>query len=273
MWEFLKGQHEGQGGRGRKLRPAGLVGAALAHGSGLLRCSVRCCGLSSRSAQSGHHWIRSLTRSDNATDSSTTRQASSEHDGRALPGPSRCNLRRTRAYLAPDFSRTSLSRPSFSVVLGESAVGNWGSAIAKVIGINTKKAFFFQDEVPMYTFEEQFQGRLLHELINERHENPKYLPGIQLPHNIRADPDIRRVVAGAHVLVFVMPHQFIKSLCTEIQGHVLPGAKAISLVKGFDCENNQINLMSEFIRKTLHIECCSLSGANVAEGVAAEQFR
>jgi len=43
-------------------------------------------------------------------------------------------------------------------------------------------------------------------------------------------------------------------------------------VKGFDCENNQINLMSEFVRKTLNIECSSLSGANVAEGVAREQF-
>lgn len=153
------------------------------------------------------------------------------------------------------------------------SAGNWGSAIAKVIGINTKKAFFFQDEVPMYVFEERFQGRLLHDLINEQNENPKYLPGIQLPPNIRAESDIRRVVSGAHVLVFVMPHQFIKALCTEIQGHILPGAKAISLVKGFDCENNQINLMSEFIRKTLNIECASLSGANVAEGVAAEQFR
>lgn len=132
---------------------------------------------------------------------------------------------------------------------------------------------FLQDEVPMYVHEESFEGRKLHDVINERHENPKYLPGITLPDNIVADSDIRRVVSGAHVLVFVMPHQFIKGLCQRMQGHVTPGAKAISLVKGFDCENNQINLMSEYIRKTLGIECCSLSGANVAEGVAQEQFR
>lgn len=74
------------------------------------------------------------------------------------------------------------------------------------------------------------------------------------------------------VLVFVMPHQFIKPLCAEMRGHILPGAKGISLVKGFDCEHNKINLMSEYIRSTLGIECCSLSGANVAEGVASEQF-
>lgn len=91
----------------------------------------------------------------------------------------------------------------------------------------------------MYVFEEKFEGRFLHDVINEKNENPKYLPGIALPPNIRAESGIRRVVSGAHVLVFVMPHQFIKPLCTEIQGHILPGAKAISLVKGFDCENNQ----------------------------------
>jgi glycerol-3-phosphate dehydrogenase (NAD+) len=95
---------------------------------------------------------------------------------------------------------------------------------------------------------------------------------VKLPANIVATPNLREAVKDAHVLVFVMPHQFIKSLCHEIQGHVLPGAKAISLVKGFDCEGNQINLMSEYIRKTLGIECSSLSGANVAEGVANEQF-
>jgi glycerol-3-phosphate dehydrogenase (NAD+) len=150
--------------------------------------------------------------------------------------------------------------------------GNWGSAVAKIIGVNTKKAFFFEDKVKMYVYEETFNGKKLHDIINERHVNEKYLPGIKLPDNIIASPDIHSVVAGAHVLVFVMPHQFIKPLCTQMQGHILPGAKGISLVKGFDCELGRINLMSEYIRKTLNIDCASLSGANVAEGVAAEQF-
>jgi len=68
----------------------------------------------------------------------------------------------------------------------------------------------------MYVHEEPFEGRKLHDVINERHENPKYLPGIALPHNIVAESDIRRVVSGAHVLVFVMPHQFMK-VCFAMQ--------------------------------------------------------
>ncbi len=88
--------------------------------------------------------------------------------------------------------------------------GNWGSAIAKIVGINTKKAFFFQDEVQMYVYEEIYKGRKLHELINETHENPKYLPGIALPQNIRAVSNIREVVANAHVLIFVRWHTTLR---------------------------------------------------------------
>jgi len=67
--------------------------------------------------------------------------------------------------------------------------------------------------VDMYVYEEMFQGRKLHDIINETHENKKYLPGIKIPDNVRAVPDIKKVVTGAHVLIFVMPHQFIKPLC------------------------------------------------------------
>ncbi len=84
--------------------------------------------------------------------------------------------------------------------------------------------------------------------------------GITLPDNLVAIPDLRTAISGAHILVFVMPHQFIKSLCREMQGHVVSGAKAISLVKGFDCEHNQINLISSYVRQTLGIECSTLSG-------------
>lgn len=124
----------------------------------------------------------------------------------------------------------------------------------------------------MYVYEEQVNGKKLTEIINTEHENVKYLPGVKLPDSIVAVPDIRDAVQGAHLLVFVMPHQFVKSLCRQMQGHLLPGCKAISLIKGFDCENNKINLITQYIRGILNIECCSLSGANVAADVANEQF-
>ncbi len=62
----------------------------------------------------------------------------------------------------------------------------------------------------MYVYEEIYKGRKLHELINETHENPKYLPGIALPQNIRAVSNIREVVANAHVLIFVRWHTTLR---------------------------------------------------------------
>lgn len=45
------------------------------------------------------------------------------------------------------------------------------------------------------------------EIINEEHENRKYLPGVALGENVVAIPDIGEAVKGATVLIFVMPHQ------------------------------------------------------------------
>lgn len=36
----------------------------------------------------------------------------------------------------------------------------------------------------MWVYEEEVEGRKLSELVNERHENVKYLPGVALPGNI-----------------------------------------------------------------------------------------
>ncbi|KAF8823021.1 putative glycerol-3-phosphate dehydrogenase (gpdh), partial [Cardiosporidium cionae] len=52
-----------------------------------------------------------------------------------------------------------------------------------------------------------------------------------------------------------------------------PNAKAISLIKGLYVDDlHKPKLSSEIIKETLGLECCVLSGANVAKDVADEQF-
>eukprot|EP00079_Xenopus_tropicalis_P039031 XP_017952802.1 PREDICTED: glycerol-3-phosphate dehydrogenase 1-like protein [Xenopus tropicalis] len=75
--------------------------------------------------------------------------------------------------------------------------GNWGSAIAKVIGNNIKKCASFQPTVNMWVFEELIEGRKLTEIINQEHENIKYLPGHKLPHNVVRLP---RITSGMFLL-------------------------------------------------------------------------
>lgn len=59
-----------------------------------------------------------------------------------------------------------------------------GSAIAKIVGANAKKQNSFADRVTMYVYEEIIDGRKLTEIINETHENVKYLPGHKIPENV-----------------------------------------------------------------------------------------
>ncbi|KAJ9060517.1 glycerol-3-phosphate dehydrogenase [Entomophthora muscae] len=150
--------------------------------------------------------------------------------------------------------------------------GNWGSAIAKIIGRNVSKHAEFSTEVNMWVYEEQVNGRRLTEIINTDHINVKYLPGIKLPENVIAVPDVKAAAANATTLVFVLPHQFIGSICKQLKGTLPPNCKAISLIKGVSVNADGISMISDLISSELDIEVSTLSGANISSEVAEENF-
>ncbi|KAK3558575.1 hypothetical protein QTP86_021650 [Hemibagrus guttatus] len=150
--------------------------------------------------------------------------------------------------------------------------GNWGSAISRIIGQNVKASNRFDPLVNMWVFEEFINGRKLTDIINTEHENVKYLPGHKLPKNVIAVPDITEAVAGADILVFVVPHQFIGKLCDQMKPHVKPGAIGISLIKGVDEGPSGLRLISDIIRGKLELDVSVLMGANIATEVAEEKF-
>ncbi|XP_020300218.1 glycerol-3-phosphate dehydrogenase [NAD(+)], cytoplasmic-like [Pseudomyrmex gracilis] len=151
--------------------------------------------------------------------------------------------------------------------------GNWGSAIAKIVGKNAKTQSSFDDRVTMYVYEEIINGRKLTEIINETHENVKYLPGHKLPENVIAVPDVVDAAKDADILIFVVPHQFIRRICSTLQGKIKPTAVGLSLIKGFDKkEGGGIELISHIISEQLQIPVSVLMGANLASEVADEMF-
>jgi len=150
--------------------------------------------------------------------------------------------------------------------------GNWGSAIAGIVGRNVKEADIFHTDVKMWVFEEILDGQKLTEMINTKHENVKYLPGIKLPENVIAEPDAIEAAKDATFLIFVLPHQFVKGLCTQLKGHIRPDAKAISLIKGMSVKETGPELISQLINDILGINVSTLCGANIADEVAKGQF-
>lgn len=154
--------------------------------------------------------------------------------------------------------------------------GNWGSTIARIVGYNVldnKNQSKFEREVRMWVFEEDINGRKLTSIINEDHENVRYLPGIKLPCNVVATPDLAHAADGADILVFVVPHQFLKRLCTQIKPHLKPSAYGLSLMKGLAASGEHgIQLLTDLIREELHIPCAVMMGANLASEVSTENY-
>uniref|UniRef100_A0A4X2KIA2 Glycerol-3-phosphate dehydrogenase [NAD(+)] n=2 Tax=Vombatus ursinus TaxID=29139 RepID=A0A4X2KIA2_VOMUR len=150
--------------------------------------------------------------------------------------------------------------------------GNWGTTIARIIGSNVMNSKTFDNKVKLWVFEEIVDGRKLSDIINEEHENKKYLPGYKLTPNVVAVPDLMKAVDNADILLFILPHEFIQKICCEIAGHLKPGAFGISLIKGIHESPGTLKLTSHIIQEMLGIEISVLMGANIANEVADEKF-
>ena len=154
------------------------------------------------------------------------------------------------------------------VIIGS---GNFGSAMSTVIAPNVR-------ELTMWVFEETLSnGEKLSDMVNKFRENPRYLPGVTLPSNLLAQPDLASACADATLLVFCLPHQFLPSVLPTIRASAHKNAHAISLIKGVDFEeevgNGGLSLISETISRGLGgMSCSVLSGANVASEIARGEF-
>lgn len=161
-------------------------------------------------------------------------------------------------------------RSSFQPKVAVIGSGNFGSVIAKVVGENLQR-LDNDTEVKMWVFEEDIDGEKLTKVINSRHENVKYLPGIRLPKNVRACPDLSETCRDANVLLFVAPHQFLPSILRQLRGKVSPSTTCLSLIKGVETEGKELKRYTEMIQEALGVENCgAMMGANVAMDIARQ---
>ena len=119
--------------------------------------------------------------------------------------------------------------------------------------------------------------RKLSEVINEENENVKYLPGVKLGPNVRAEPDLASSVKGADVLLICAPHQhagrIVRGLVGAVNVKETAGGSsqktvALSLIKGMRVRPEGPQLISAMIERVLGVETAVLMGANIAEEVA-----
>lgn len=172
-----------------------------------------------------------------------------------------------------EWSKSDADAPKNKFRIGVVGSGNWSSALSKHLATNVlENPDLFEREVKMWVYEEQIDGKNLTEIINTKHENVKYLPGIQLPENLVAEPDLLKAAEGADLLVFNLPHQFLPKICDQLKKLDLQGVRAISCLKGLEVNKNGVFLLSDYIKNTLGVHCGVLSGANLAPEVAKELY-
>ncbi len=148
-----------------------------------------------------------------------------------------------------------LSSGSKATVLG---AGAWGTVLAKVLA---EKG----DDVWLWARRSD-----LAEPINEDHENVRYLPGITLPHNLRATHDLVRALDGANLVVFVAPSHATREVARLAAPYIPRGVPLVSATKGI--ENDSLMFMDEVLTSELPSDCADrlalLSGPSFARELA-----
>lgn len=172
-------------------------------------------------------------------------------------------------WFVDDFNILKSSLKRYTVAMVGS--GAWACAAVKLVAQNTLRCDpgdTFTDTVTMWVYEEEVDGKPLTSIINEMHENVKYLPGHHLGDNVVATPSLISAVQDADIIIFCVPHQFVGGIVRQMAGSVKRDAIAISLTKGLRMRPDGPQLISDVIRKELGIDCSVLMGANIAEDIA-----
>jgi glycerol-3-phosphate dehydrogenase (NAD(P)+) len=103
--------------------------------------------------------------------------------------------------------------------------------------------------------------------INERHENPRYLPGLRFEDALQATENAGQALNGVHCVLVVTPAQSLRDVLDGLRGRMPPQATLVLCAKGI--ERGTGRLMSDIAREILpHNPVAALSGPSFAADVA-----
>ena len=139
--------------------------------------------------------------------------------------------------------------------------GSWGTTLADLLGRKGCDARLWALEAEVAA------------AVNERRENPVYLPGFRLDERVRATTALADAVADADVVVSVSPAQHVRRVMAAAAGAMRPDALVVSASKGI--EKVTLCTMAGVLREVLPAgardRAVFLSGPSFAREVAAEQ--
>ncbi|OGH94071.1 MAG: hypothetical protein A2538_02100 [Candidatus Magasanikbacteria bacterium RIFOXYD2_FULL_41_14] len=138
-----------------------------------------------------------------------------------------------------------------------------GTALAQVIAKNGHKVTLWNVEIDPEPLEQ----------IARFKENKKYLPGIKLSKNIKPEPDLKRALNGAQVLVLAIPSKYILTILKRARPYLKGKIICLNASKGFTDNLETISVTAKkLLPKLSQTSLGSLSGPAIATDLALGKF-
>ena len=136
--------------------------------------------------------------------------------------------------------------------------GSWGTAVASLL---TRKGEF---DTKLWARRSE-----LAETINLFHENPEYLPEVQLPEELSATSDLDEALDGAEVIVMAVPSHGFRSVLREVSPVAGGDAIYVSLTKGLEVETKKrmSEVLDEEVEGITPSRIAVLTGPNLAREI------
>jgi glycerol-3-phosphate dehydrogenase (NAD(P)+) len=140
--------------------------------------------------------------------------------------------------------------------------GAWGTALSIALGRTGSH------QLRLWAYEKEVVDS-----IRTTHVNEPFLSGCRLPESIAATQSLAEAIAGAEIVLSVMPSHHARRVWSQMKPLLAPEMLLVSATKGI--ENDSLLRMTEVIREVLtHGDCsfeprlCALSGPTFAREVA-----
>lgn len=137
-------------------------------------------------------------------------------------------------------------------VLGD---GGWGTALALV---NARRG----NDIVLWSAFSDYA-----DILNQKRENVKFLPGVPFPPNLKVTADLKEAVAHADIIILGIPTQFLRNVLHKVKDFDIAGKIFVGVSKGI--EKKTCMRPSEIVQTVLgNVTLVVVAGPSHAEEVA-----
>jgi glycerol-3-phosphate dehydrogenase (NAD(P)+) len=132
--------------------------------------------------------------------------------------------------------------------------GAWGTSLARLLQQGKNRVTLW-GHVPEWLEE-----------IRQNWRNQRFLPGIDLPHDIILEPDLSRAIVGADCIVVAVPSQPFREVTRSLKNYT---ATVVSVTKGIEYDTG-LNMCGVLAENAPRARSAALSGPSFAIEVARD---